>query len=138
MEKKEGDTERIILQKGVKSPPCFSKKEEVQVTFKCEGSPIGDVGTYTGDTTFKVLYAKTIFKVCENNKIKTAEEEWHISDNDNKKIMEAFSPLDFDPDDSEDLVVSGLKCNGTWSAVKTICVYEKNIENERDKYEFYQ
>ncbi|CCV02399.1 hypothetical protein IIV31_027L [Armadillidium vulgare iridescent virus] len=137
MEKKE-ETERIILQKGVKSPPCFSKKEEVQVTFKCYGAPIGDVGTYTGDTMFTVLYAKTISKVCEHNRIKTTEEEWNISVEDNKKIMEAFSPLDFDPDDSEDLVVSGLECNGTWSAIKTICVYEKNISDERDDYEFYQ
>lgn len=115
---------RIILQKGVTPPTGFLKKEEVQVLFRCHGTPISEkVGAFTGYTVFTIIYAQIIHKFCENNQIKTTYKEWKLSNNDRKIIISLFSSLDFDPDAAEDLVVAG--CDGHWTAIKTICIYEQ-------------
>lgn len=115
---------RIILQKGVNPPECYTKIEEVQVSFKCFGGPIGEVGTYSGETLFTLQFAKTIHSYCKDGMIVKEEKEWPFSQEDETQIIRAFSPYDFDPDVAYDLVVSGLDCNGEWTSTKTVCVYE--------------
>lgn len=120
---------RVILQKGVNPPEYYTKIEEVQVSFKCFGGPIGEVGTYNGETHFTLEFAKTIHLYCKDGMIVKEEREWPLSQEDKTQIIRAFSPNDFDPDIAYDLVVSGLACDGEWTATKTVCIYEVEVES---------
>jgi len=122
----------------------FSKKQkeqkvddDIEVTFKCKGGPIGDVGTFCGKVYFTLLFVKNIYySTCKNGKINKIEKDVTLTEDELKEICKLFSDRDFNPDEAQDLKINEPDFNGTWTSVKMVSVTE--LPNDtRETFDFY-
>ncbi|AAK82311.1 451L [Invertebrate iridescent virus 6] len=126
---------KIYVKKGDKNTQVGDKIDEIEVTFRCKGGPIGEVGTFFGKVVSKILFAKSLYTICEKGKIKKIKKTIELEKSDIDAIMLLFSDEDFNPDDSDDLQIDEPDCNGTWTLIKIISVYTPI--DEKDNYDFY-
>ncbi len=61
---------KIYVKRGDKNTQVGDKIDEIEVTFRCKGGPIGEVGTFFGKVVSKILFAKSLYTICEKGKIK--------------------------------------------------------------------
>ncbi len=124
-----------MLKRGDKNTQVGDKIDEIEVTFRCKGGPIGEVGTFFGKVVSKYYLQKVYTQFVKKEKLKKIKKTIELEKSDIDAIMLLFSDEDFNPDDSDDLQIDEPDCNGTWTLIKIISVYTPI--DEKDNYDFY-
>ncbi len=61
---------KIYVKRGDKNTQVGDKIDEIEVTFRCKGGPIGEVGTFFGKVVSKILFAKVYTQFVKKEKLK--------------------------------------------------------------------
>ncbi len=61
---------KIYVKRGDKNTQVGDKIDEIEVTFRCKGGPIGEVGTFFGKVVSKILLQKVYTQFVKKEKLK--------------------------------------------------------------------